>query len=313
MTSRSDDVLASLLLTQRMVDVGARPLTSLDYWKLIEHVEQPSTLLGMDAPSLVSDLGITETMADRVARLLGAGTAFAVELERLEQQGLRALTPFDDAYPERLRRRLGAAAPPVLHAAGPTSLLREPGVAVVGSRNISDEGARVAQHIARLAAERGLTVISGSAKGTDQLAMNGAVDAGGTAVGVLADALDRRLRQADVRRSISREEVCLLTPYKPSAGFSVANAMARNKLIYALARTTLVVAADAEKGGTWEGAVEALRRQFGAVAVWTGAGAGAGNELLVSRGARAITDLEDLFAEPSPEPPDATEQLRLGV
>jgi DNA processing protein len=164
-----------------------------------------------------------------------------------------------------------------------------------------------------MAARRGDVLVSGGAKGVDQLAMNAAAEAGGTVVGVLAEGLDRRLRQPDVRRGIARDEVCLLSPYKPSAGFSVANAMARNKVIYALARVTLVVAADAEQGGTWEGAVEALRRGFGAVSVWTGDGAGPGNGLLAERGARTVDSLERLFEEQPAQPTDPSVQLRLGV
>lgn len=313
MPTRSDDALASLLLTNRLVDVGAKPLTSRDYWQLLDQVADPARLMGCDVDALVGELGLRRDVAERVARLLEAATALAVELERFEQQGLRALTPFDETYPQRLSRRLGTTAPPVLYAAGSLSLLEHPGVAVVGSRTISDEGAAVARRAAQLAAGHGDTVLSGGAKGVDQLAMDAAAQAGGTVVGVLADALDRRLRTPDVRRAISRDELCLLTPFKPTAGFSVANAMARNKIIYALARITLVVAADAERGGTWEGAVEALRRGFGPVAVWTGEGGGDGNEALVARGGRAMHDLERLFDAPSDDPVDPAEQLRLGV
>lgn len=311
-TTRSDDALASLLLTQRLIDVDARPLSSRDYWQLIDLEPEPSRLLRQDPREFTGHHGLPREWAERLERLLSAGTALAVELEALEQQGHHALCPFDDAYPERLLRLLGQAAPPVLYAAGPTRLLGEPGIAVVGSRNVSDAGAEVAGRVARLAAERGLTVVSGGAKGTDQLAMNAATEADGTVVGVLADGLDRRVRQPDVRRAISREQVCLASPYKPSAGFSVANAMARNKVIYALARTTLVVAADVEQGGTWAGAVEALGRSYGDVAVWTGAGAGEGNAPLVERGARPISDPRELLRPPE-EPPEPSEQLRLRV
>ncbi len=313
MTTRPEAALASLLLTNRLVDVDAKPLTSRDYWQLIDHVRDPALLLGHDVDELVDEVGLGREQAERIARLLDAGTALAIELEHLEQQGLRAISPFDDAYPQRLGDRLGATAPPVLYAAGPPALLGEPGVAVVGSRSISDQGAAIARRAAELAARRGDTVFSGGAKGVDQLAMDAAAHAGGSVVGVLADALDRRLRKPDVRRAVGRDELCLVTPFKPTAGFSVANAMARNKIIYALARVTLVVAADAEKGGTWEGAAEALRRGFGPVAVWAGDGAGPGNELLAEQGARPIDDLERLFDAPPEEPTDPAEQLRLGV
>jgi predicted Rossmann fold nucleotide-binding protein DprA/Smf involved in DNA uptake len=52
----------------------------------------------------------------------------------------------------------------------------------------------------------------------------------------------------------------LISPYDPSAGFNVGNAMQRNKLIYALADASLVVNSDFKKGGTWSGAVEQLDR-----------------------------------------------------
>ncbi|MEX2619910.1 MAG: hypothetical protein WD250_06800 [Egibacteraceae bacterium] len=103
---------------------------------------------------------------------------------------------------------------------------------------MNDAGAGVARQVTRLAAERSDVLVSGGAKGVDQVAMSAAEEAGGAVV----------------------------------AGFSVGNAMARNKIVYALARVTLVVAADAHLGGTWEGAQEALRRAFGPVTVWIGEG-----------------------------------------
>ena len=51
----------------------------------------------------------------------------------------------------------------------------------------------------------------------------------------------------------------LATPYLPHASFNVGMAMARNKLIYALSDFGLVIASDAEKGGTWAGAEEGLK------------------------------------------------------
>ncbi|MGM0819342.1 MAG: DNA-processing protein DprA [Actinomycetota bacterium] len=269
--------------------------------------------MGKSTSALIDELGMGRDTAEQVARLLDAGAALAVELDRLEHQGLSVVTPFDDGYPTWLSQRLGKTAPPVLYVAGSSALLGSAGVAVAGSREVSDAGAHVARRVARLAARRGDALISGGAKGVDQVAMDAAAEAGGTVVGVLAEGLDRRLRQPDVRRAIARDEACLVSPYKPSAGFSVANAMARNKIVYALARITLVVTAEVERGGTWQGAVEALRRGFGRVAVWTGEGAGAGNAPLATRGAQPLDDLERLFDEAPAQPTEPAQQLRLGL
>jgi predicted Rossmann fold nucleotide-binding protein DprA/Smf involved in DNA uptake len=310
---RTASALTSLLLTNRLIDVGARPLTSKEYWPLVRSVDDPAMLLGVGVDALVADLRFPRDLAERIARLLDAGMALAIEVEHLEQQGIAAVSPFDDAYPEVLRQRLRAAAPPVLYVAGPPSLLRGPGTAIVGSRNVSDVGAQVARAAASLVAKHRDVVISGGARGVDQLAMDAALQAGGPVVGVLADTLARRVRNADVRRAVNDQQLCLVTPYKPTAGFSAAAAMGRNKIVYALARSTLVVAADAERGGTWQGAVEALRKRYGHVAVWTGEGAGPGNDLLIEHGAHSVSSLDAPRHGNDLSDTVASEQLNLGV
>jgi predicted Rossmann fold nucleotide-binding protein DprA/Smf involved in DNA uptake len=89
-------------------------------------------------------------------------------------------------------------------------------------------------------------------------------------------------------------QICLVTPYKPTAAFSVGNAMGRNKVIYGLAGRTIVVAADHEGGGTWAGAVETLKNHYGRIASWTGRGSGAGNSALVKQGADELSDIAHL-------------------
>ena len=104
-----------------------------------------------------------------------------------------------------------------------------------------------------------MPVVSGGARGTDRLAMGAALDAGGVAFGVLADSLERTVRQPDLRQLLLDGQLVLLTPYAPTAGFSVGAAMGRNKVIYGLADFAVVVSSDYQTGGTWAGAVEALK------------------------------------------------------
>ena len=99
----------------------------------------------------------------------------------------------------------------------------------------------------------------------------------------------------------------MASPYGPAMRFTAGNAMGRNKLIYAHADITLVVCSDLGSGGTWEGAREAMRRNFGRVAVWMGGGSGPGNSKLVEAGGTAITDLHDLLeVEAAAVPPEQT-------
>lgn len=310
MATRSHTSLASLLLTQRLVDAGAPPLKASEYWGVIEVVSDPAKLLGLDGEEIQSTTGADEELCRRIVRRLDAATSFAFALDEAEQSGVHVLSALDDDYPSVLRERLGRGAPPLLYLVGDPSLLGADLLGVVGSRNVSVEGGEVARRAAVEAVEHRYGVVSGAAKGVDLVAMLAALDAGGAAVGVLADSLVRTTRDPVVRLAVADGRLCLCTPYNPTAGFSVANAMGRNKLIYALSQATLVVAADCEKGGTWAGAVEALRQRSAPVLVWTGEGTGDGNARLVQRGAVGVERASELFplrAFDAADEPDAAD------
>ena len=294
---RTDDALATIALVSRLCADGLRPLKAAEFWKLTSQADDgPGRLLGMSAGDVAALRGTPVSEAERAVTLLERSTALAFELEGLERSGIWALTAFDEHYPRRLMDRLGYKAPPLLYVAGAADLLDVPGLGVVGSRNVGEAGAEVATSAARHAAARRIPVVSGGARGVDQLAMDAAFEAGGTVTGVLADSLVRKLRSPAVRAAIHDERVVLCTPYNPAARFSVGNAMGRNKLVYALATVTLVVASELGSGGTWTGAAESLDHRFGQVAVWRGHGEGAGNARLEQAGATAVADIAEVDA-----------------
>jgi predicted Rossmann fold nucleotide-binding protein DprA/Smf involved in DNA uptake len=150
-----------------------------------------------------------------------------------------------------------------LFGAGDPVLLQGGGLAIVGSRDVDETGQTFAGDVAAWCARGGMPVISGGARGVDQIAMASAMGAGGIVIGVLADTLLRRSVTREARNALADGRLLLLSPYHPEAGFTVGNAMGRNKLIYALADYGLVVSAEHKKGGTWEGAVEELKRTPG--------------------------------------------------
>ncbi len=313
MATRSDAALSTLLLTSRIVDVDAPALSAKEYWALTRQVDPLDTLLGRTSADIAASFDIEPERAERIVSRLSGATQLAFELERLDRQGYLVLTPFDDDYPRRLVERLGDQAPPSVVAVGSVELLSAEGIGLVGSRNATDEAIGVAEAVAASAAGRGSSVVSGGARGIDQRSMAAAYQAGGSVVGWLAESLEKRLRDPETRRVVSDGQVCLATPFKPDAGFSVANAMSRNKLIYASAAVTLVVACDPGKGGTWEGAVESIRKSYGTVAVWAGPGAGPGNEALLAQGGAPVSSVEALFdvtqAPNQPQRPQLTLEL----
>ncbi len=309
MALRSDSSIASALLTQRLVDADAEPLKAREYWKLLGIVGDPASLLGSSGSEIARSAGLDQEFADRVAARLDVAAAFAFQLDECERTGLRLLTPYDDHFPTPLLDFLGQQSPPLLYVIGDATLMSRPLLGIVGSRDVDEDGARVAQRVAADAVAHGYGVVSGGARGVDRLALNGAAEAGGMVVGVLPGSLQTTARQPEIRSLVTEDRLCLMSPYKPSAGFSVGNAMGRNKLIYALAHSVFVVASERESGGTWAGASEALEAGTSEVIAWLGEGSGSGNPALVERGARGVESVEAVWPLDPADSPSTRDQL----
>ena len=211
----------------------------------------------------------------------------AIAVEKWVNKGLWVLCRSDEAYPARFKQHLKRCAPPILYGAGERSLLSKGGLAVVGSRHIDAEAEAFARAVGRSAAQSGMQLISGAARGVDETAMHGAFEEGGSVIGVMADSLLRAAVSGKYREGIRNGQLVLISTYNPEAGFNVGNAMGRNKYIYALADFAVVVSSDYQEGGTWAGADEELRRESGRpVFVRTGAGVPKGNTELLRKGAK---------------------------
>jgi predicted Rossmann fold nucleotide-binding protein DprA/Smf involved in DNA uptake len=253
-------------------------------------IKHPSGLLGLDAQALAKPLGMAAVEAERIVQLLARGGSLALELEHLAASGIWCVTRADDAYPARLRNALKHLSPAVLFGAGPLEILEKPAIAIVGSRNLDESGENFTRRLGALCAQHSVVVVSGGARGTDRVSMQAALDAGGHAVGILADSLSRSIRQPDVREFVANGRLVLLTPYHPDNGFSIGAAMGRNKVIYGAADYAMVVSSDYQKGGTWAGADEALKAGWCPVFVRSGANVGPGNKELINKGAQPLVD-----------------------
>ncbi len=276
---------------------GTAPFTLSEWNKLARQIhdspwKQPAALQGRTAADLARELAIPPDDAERIVRLLDRSGRLALELDGLFSRGLWVVTRADKQYPARLRDTLKHQAPTVLFGAGSLPLLRRGGIAVIGSRNIDEAGTAFAQEVGRKTAAARLPVVSGGARGTDRLAMGAALEAGGITIGVLADSLERTVRQPDLRQLLLDSQLVLLTPYAPTAGFSVGAAMGRNKVVYGLSDFAVVVSSDYQTGGTWAGAVEALKAGWCPVFARDGANVPKGNQELLKQGAAALPESE---------------------
>lgn len=267
-------------------DRTLRPLTSSEWRKLSIDLHaaelRPRDLIGLTEGEIRETLGYSPQGAERLARLLDRGGQLAIELEGLASRGIWLLTRVDEGYPSSLKERLGPQAPPVLFGAGPQTALRNRGIAIVGSRDVDEEGLQFATALGRRCAEQGFAVVSGGARGVDLAGMSGALAGGGAAIGVTVEPLERLVRKKELREAIADELLTLVTPFHPAARWHAGNAMQRNRLIYVLAQASVVVASSTEKGGTRAGALENLKANW--VPLWVRDDKSPGNQKLLIEG-----------------------------
>ena len=169
----------------------------------------------------------------------------AAELEAGDRIGARLLIHGHDGYPEPLLDL--ADAPPVLWALGRCELLSRPLVSIVGARNASSLGTRMAAALARDLGAAGYVIVSGLARGIDAAAHRAALPSG--TIGVQAGGVDVIYPTENTELSEQMAEEGLRLSEQPIGLQPMARHFpARNRIIAGLGRACIVVEAAARSG-----------------------------------------------------------------
>ena len=282
----------AIVLLSAYFNKGDKPLTVMEYAKfaiwLKERGREPGDLLKEQATEILKGWEDKKITLERIEKLLARGNAMAIALQKWQNAGIWILTRADVEYPRRLKKRLGHKAPPLLYGAGDKKILKTRGVAIVGSRNVGNEDLEFSYELGKKLALCGYSVVSGGARGVDEASMMGSIEAEGTTIGVLADGLLKKVLSKKYRQAIMQGNLVLITPFYPEGRFSVGNAMGRNKYIYTLADTAIVVHSG-KRGGTWEGAKENLRHKWVPLFVKESDDTEAGNSELIDMGGMPLS------------------------
>lgn len=187
-------------------------------------------------------------LAARGGRKLDIASAAAAEaeLERLAALGATAIFLGTPVYPALLAAT--ETAPPMLAAHGRLDLLDAPALAVVGARNASAAGMRLARRWATELAEAGMVIVSGLARGIDTAAHEGALLAGGT-IAVIAGGIDIIYppENAELMARLATDGL-ILAEQPPGVVPQVRHFPRRNRVIAGLAAGTLVIEAAPRSG-----------------------------------------------------------------
>jgi len=182
-------------------------------------------------------------------------------VENLLSQGYELLPITSPEYSKVLKRNLKATySPALLYIKGNKQILNEKSIAVVGSRSAGPVSLGFTDNMAKLACENFKVVVSGFAKGVDKQALDSAIKYNGQSIIVLPQGITTfNSGFKAYYKQIVGGDVLVLSTFPPKAAWSVGLAMARNPIIYGLA-DEIFVAESSEKGGTWSGVVDGLKK-----------------------------------------------------
>lgn len=248
-----------LLLTSHLGDPNRRVLSAAQLRILADRVknaEKPEDNRELSEKDLMA-LGYNRELSQRIVHLMGEEEVLDHYLRRGTRLGCTPVTRITPEYPLILRQRLGLDSPGCLWARGDVSILNTPAIALVGSRDLRKPNQEFAAAVGYRAAEQGLTLVSGNARGADRTAQEACLQAGGRVISIVADELSRQPE---------RRNVLYLSEEDFDEPFSAQRALSRNRCIHALGQLVFVAQADFGKGGTWDGTVKNLRFGWSPVA-----------------------------------------------
>jgi predicted Rossmann fold nucleotide-binding protein DprA/Smf involved in DNA uptake len=268
---------------------------------------------GLSEASWKNDFQINDKQIADLQQAKSSLANYAFLAENLQNSGIEVIPIISKEYSKILKENLKRYAPIVLYIKGNKQIMMENSVAIVGSRDASQIALDFTDNIARKAGKEWKVVVSGFAKGVDKQALDSSIACNGQSIIVLPQGI--LTFESGVKtyyKQIIDGNVLVLSTFHPNAGWGKELAMARNIVIYGLAKEIYVAEAKPSKnrqgketkGGTWTGVVDGLKkiqkgiRQVGTIFVRQPETAEKNdNLLLIQQGAVAV----DLYGNPVSE------------
>ena len=185
---------------------------------------------------------------------------YAFMVEELLDQGFDIIPVTSQEYSPTLKSNLKYSSPIVLYTKGNKQILHEKSIAIVGSRNANENSLKFTDNVAKKASMEYKVVVSGFAKGVDKQALDSALAYKGQSIIVLPQGITTF--SSGIKKyykQIVGGDVLVLSTFHPKLPWSVDLAMARNSIIYGLASEIYAAQSD-DKGGTWSGVTEGLKK-----------------------------------------------------
>lgn len=276
----------------RVSGVGAKTFT-----RLLEEFEEPKNVLTASTSQL-QKVGISEKLASLISNQ--PTNTYKADLEWLEaSEDHQIITIQDHEYPSLLKQIDNP--PPLLYVHGDISLLNDPTIAIVGSRNPTQGGENNAYEFAKFLSQTGFCIASGLALGVDGKSHLGAVDSNAPTIAVIATGIDRvyPAKHRDLAHRIV-DKGAIISEFPVGTPPDARNFPRRNRIISGISLGTLVVEA-AQKSGSLITARLAMEQNREVLAI---PGSihnplARGCHQLIRQGAKLVETAEDILEEMS--------------
>lgn len=217
-------------------------------------------------------------------------------VKKIAEKKIEFITLFDKEYPALLKNI--SDPPPVLYYKGKL-IFNYPAISIVGARRCTNYGKKIGERIGCELAERGITVISGLARGIDTYGHIGALKGGGRTIAVLGCGLDIIYPPENKKLYYEiQENGTIVSEYPPGTEPLRGNFPQRNRIISGLSLGVLVIEAARRSGSliTAEIALEQGRKLF-AIPGNIDRPQSKGTNELIKDGAKMVIKVEDIIEE----------------
>lgn len=293
--------MKSKIQTYGVLSLAAVPgLGSHRLRNLLTYFSSPDAVMHASPRELVRVAGIDRKLATVIAHHKG-GAAFADEqLALVEKVNGRIITFWDDEYPELLKKIYDP--PVVLFIRGEVLQKDHYSIAIVGTRHPTEYGKIITERISKELSGKGVTIISGLARGIDTIAHTAAIQAGGRTLSIIGSSIDQ-IYPAENAKLVEQIEAqrcgAILSEFFMGTKTDPGNFPRRNRIISGCSLGTLIVESDHDGGAMITGTttLDQNRELFCIPGPITSKKSNGTNRLIKQGNAKLVQTIDDIIEE----------------
>ncbi|MBU0517577.1 DNA-processing protein DprA [bacterium] len=234
-----------LLRLLRLPDIGPVAVRKLAA-RLETKGKSLSEIDGFTDHQLATDFKMTEA---QIEALRHPQLNASEDLKECRKQGIVIITQRDLLYPFEKLLTIGKAQPALLFLKGNIDLLKQPAMAISGARNADEGSLQMVDSLCEKLASEGWVIVSGGARGVDEVAHLAALRKGPGTILVMPTGFFRPNFRDELKKRLDEKKTLLISEFPPEQGWAHGTAMMRNQLIAALSRGVVLVE-PGKRGGT---------------------------------------------------------------